>query len=499
MLEQANSDFLAPYFTNMKLVGTGGSGAVYSAIDRETDQRVALKRLILRDQLNCRAALRELKILKKLEHENVVKLTKVVDTEGSPIKESSVENIKGASELFLVEELLDSDLHQILQSNGKLREDYVKLFLYQLLRGLKYIHSANIVHRDVKPSNILVDSKTLLLSIGDFGRSRIIDPAYSHTGYLTHRISTLWYKAPELLLNSSVYDSSVDIWAAGCVFAEMLLGKPLFEGKHEMDQLEVILDSVCLTAEEWSNLKPQIPEKTATGREQGQGTPFGSKFTRIDIQALDLLVKMLKFNPKNRITAEEALSHPYLHQYSFPCDEPICLEPLFIEDEVGDFEEDVLKDWLFEECVSLDDSVDSGIQEHVLEEELVELPDSCSEVLSLKDLMADCADPIIVDDIEAHPLNGECYKENLVNDVTERLGLDNRKEGLDTLATALKIQLSLQGSGGSKDPDNIIMPNTSMPSSAFLDSVFGKAYLRENVNFTCKKNVFNGPFGLCYF
>ena len=284
MFVEDSQDFLSPHFTDTKLIGTGGSGTVYSSIDCETNQRVAVKRLLLRDQTNCQAALREIKILKKLEHDNVVKLIKVVDSEGLPVQESSLEDINGASELFLVEELLDSDLHQILQSNGKLREDYVKLFLYQILRGLKYIHSANIAHRDVKPSNILVDSKTLLLSVGDFGRSRIIDPAYSHSGYLSHRVSTLWYKAPELLLNSSLYDGSVDIWAAGCVFAEMLLGKPLFEGKHEIEQLEVILDSVSLTEEEWSDLKPQIPEKTASNREKGQGIPLGSKFTRMDIQ-----------------------------------------------------------------------------------------------------------------------------------------------------------------------------------------------------------------------
>lgn len=284
MSEEQNSDFLGDNFTNMKLVGTGGSGAVYSAIDVETDQRVALKRLILRDQMNCRAALREVKVLKKLEHENVVKLTKVVDSEGLALQDGTTENFKGATELFLVEELLDTDLHRILQSKRKLREDYVKLFLYQLLRGLKYTHSANVCHRDIKPSNILVDSETLLLRIGDFGRSRILDPAYSHKGYLTHRISTLWYKSPELLLNSSTYDSAVDIWAAGCVFAEMLLGKPLFEGQHEIDQLELILDSVCLTEEEWIRLKPQIPNETAAAKTENQGTPLGSKFPYIDIQ-----------------------------------------------------------------------------------------------------------------------------------------------------------------------------------------------------------------------
>lgn len=485
MSEEGNSDFLGPNFTNMKLVGTGGSGAVYSAIDVETDQRVALKRLILRDRMNCRAALREIKVLKTLEHENVVKLTKVVDSEGLEFQESSTS--KEAPELYLVEELVDSDLHHILQTKGKLREDYVKLFLYQLLRGLKYIHSANVVHRDVKPSNILVDTETLLLRVSDFGRSRILDPAYSHNGHLTHRISTLWYQSPELLLNSSTYDSSVDVWAAGCVFAEMLLGKPLFEGRHEIDQMEVILDSVGLTEEEWTVLEPQIPEKTALRKAQNQGIPLGSKFPHIDIQALDLLVKMLRFNPNKRITAEEALAHPYLHQYSFPSDEPGCCEPLHIEDEVGDFEEDALKGWILEECFSFDSdssSVDVTEQEPVvLQEVVVETRDSSDDILSLKDIMNEPEDPVLDD-----------WKH--CNDVSERLGLTSRKEGLETLAAAYKIQMSLNEPVDMKDHEKFFDANMS---SAFLDSVISKGYLKENVNFTCKKNVFNGPFGLCYF
>lgn len=488
MSEEGNSDFLGSNFTNMKVVGTGGSGAVYSAIDVETDQRVALKRLILRDRMNCRAALREIKVLKTLEHENVVKLTKVVDSEGLEFQESST--FKEAPELFLVEELVDSDLHHILQSKGKLREDYVKLFLYQLLRGLKYIHSANVVHRDVKPSNILVDTETLLLRVSDFGRSRILDPAYSHNSHLTHSISTLWYRSPELLLNSSTYDSSVDVWAAGCVFAEMLLGKPLFEGRHEIDQMEVILDSVGLTEEEWTVLEPQIPEKTALRKAQNQGIPLGSKFPHIDIQALDLLVKMLRFNPNKRITAEEALAHPYLHQYSFPSDEPVCCEPLHIEDEVGDFEEEALKGWIIEECFSFDSdssSVDVTEQEPVvLQEVVVETGDSSDDILSLKDIMNEPEDPVLDD-----------WK--LCNDVSEQLGLTCRKEGLETLAAAYKIQMSLNEPVDMKDHEKFLELQHANMSSAFLDSVISKGYLKENVNFTCKKNVFNGPFGLCYF
>lgn len=206
--------------------------------------------------------------------------------------------------------------------------------------------------------------------------------------------------------------------------------------------------------------------------------------------ALDLLVKMLRFNPNKRITAEEALAHPYLHQYSFPRDEPICLEPLHIEDEVGDFEDDTLKGWIFEECSSFDSdysSLDTTEQEPVLNEVVVEKPDCAGEILSLKDIMNEPEEPILLEEWK------HC------DDVSERLGLNSRREGLETLAAAYKIQMSLNENIDIIDQEKgLELQHANMPS-AFLDSMIGKGYLKENVNFTCKKNVFNGPFGLCYF
>lgn len=205
----------------------------------------------------------------------------------------------------------------------------------------------------------------------------------------------------------------------------------------------------------------------------------------IFVTALDLLVKMLRFNPDRRITAEEALAHPYLHQYSFPSDEPICVEPLHIEDEVGDFKEDTLKSWILEECFSFesDSSFDITEQEPVLQEVIVEKHDSSNDILSLKDIMKEPEDPILLDEWK------------LCDNVAERLGLDTRREGLETLAAAYKIQMTVDA----RDQEKVFeLQHANMPS-VFLDSVFGRGYLKENVNFTCKKNVFNGPFGMCYF
>lgn len=278
MSEEDNSNFLAPYFKNLKLTGTGGSGTVYSAIDVETDKRVALKRLLLDDQVNCRSTLRQVKVLNSLQHENVVRLLKVVDCKGK----SLTEDFKRGKEAYMMQELVDTDLHNILQNNGSLKVDHVKLFSYQLLRGLKYLHSANVIHRDVKPSNLLVDSETLLLKIGDFGQCRVLDADYDHIGHLTHKPSTLWYRAPELSFTPFSYDSAIDIWAAGCVFAEMILGKPLFDGKHELEQIQLILESISVSEEDREKATEQMPEKLLEHNCGMPSSPLRNTFAEID-------------------------------------------------------------------------------------------------------------------------------------------------------------------------------------------------------------------------
>jgi serine/threonine protein kinase len=280
--EDESIEFLRPYFTNLKLVGTGGSGAVYSAIDVKTDKRVALKRVNLQDQLGCKGALRQISVFKRLGHENIVRLEKVVGPEGQSIDSSSSENFKEFQFVFLVQELVETDLHKILQSNGTLSEDYVKLFLYQLLRGVKYIHSSNVIHRDIKPSNILVDPENLLLKIGDFGQTRVVDPDYEHNGYLTHCPSTLWYRAPELSLEPNTYSDAIDIWGVGCVFAELLLGKPLFEGRHELEQIQLILDTVGLEDKEFLKINSDVPEELAKSMSEGPNSSLASKFPDLD-------------------------------------------------------------------------------------------------------------------------------------------------------------------------------------------------------------------------
>ena len=187
-------------------------------------------------------------------------------------------------------------------------------------RGLKYVHSAGVVHRDLKPSNILVN-ENCDLKICDFGLARIQDPQM--TGY----VSTRYYRAPEIMLTWQKYDIEVDIWSAGCIFAEMLEGKPLFPGKDHVNQFSIItellgtppqdvIETIC--SENTLRFVQSLPKR--------ERQPLSGKFKNADPQAIDLLEKMLVFDPRKRVSAIQGLEHEYLSPYHDPTDEPVADE-----------------------------------------------------------------------------------------------------------------------------------------------------------------------------
>ncbi len=229
-------------FSNLKVIGQSCSGCVFSAVDKigGKHEKVALKRLSLKRKSHCRVALRELRILKRLDHENIVKNLNIRTPSGCELCESPSEDLQKLDHVYLVEELLDTDLHNILDRTEKLPEKISKLFLYQILRGLKYTHSANVIHRDIKPGNLFVNLDDLSLKIGDFGLSRIVDERFEHAGNLTELVTTRYYRAPEVIKTRGNYNSAVDIWSSGCVFAEMCTGKVLFPGENDMQQIDRI-------------------------------------------------------------------------------------------------------------------------------------------------------------------------------------------------------------------------------------------------------------------
>ncbi|XP_019085018.1 PREDICTED: mitogen-activated protein kinase 5-like, partial [Camelina sativa] len=202
-------------------------GIVFSAaVDSETHEEIAIKKIgkAFDNKVDAKRTLREIKLLRHLEHENVVVIKDII----RPAKKEDFVDV------YIVFELMDTDLHQIIRSDQSLNDDHCQYFLYQILRGLKYIHSANVLHRDLKPSNLLLNSNCDL-KITDFGLARTT----SETELMTEYVVTRWYRAPELLLNSSEYTYAIDVWSVGCIFAEIMTREPLFPGKDYVHQLKL--------------------------------------------------------------------------------------------------------------------------------------------------------------------------------------------------------------------------------------------------------------------
>lgn len=226
---------------------------------------------------------------------------------------------------------METDLHAVIRA-GILEEVHKQYVIYQLLKALFYMHSADLIHRDIKPSNLLLNSDCHV-KLCDFGLCRSVAEATSVTApVLTDYVATRWYRAPEILLGSTRYTKGVDMWAVGCILGEMCLGKPCFPGNSTMNQLERVLECTG---------KP-TPEDMSAARSPFASTMIDSvplvrvrgpseMFVSASPDALDLIKKCLQFNPDKRITAFEALRHPYVAQFHNEADEPACPRVLKIQ------------------------------------------------------------------------------------------------------------------------------------------------------------------------
>ncbi|XP_077600783.1 mitogen-activated protein kinase 4-like [Stigmatopora nigra] len=319
---------LGAHFVDIRPLGAGGTGLVLSAVDQHTGTRVAIKKLAMRDSVTVKHALREVKITRRLHHENVVRVHEVLTPYGRP----PTGDLAQLGALYVIQECMETDLARLLEQ-GALSTGHATLLFYQLLRGLKFIHSSNVLHRDLKPANIFINTDQLLLKIGDFGLARIVDPHYSHKGYLSEGLVTKWYCSPRLLLSPNNYTKAIDMWAAGCILAEMLTGRMLFAGAHELEQMQLILATVpVIRNEDRQDLLQVMPSCINHGWKIKK--PFSVLLPEVNAEAVDFLEQILTFNPMDRLTAEAALSHSFLRQYSCPEDEPTSLHPFRIEDEL---------------------------------------------------------------------------------------------------------------------------------------------------------------------
>ncbi|KAL9329962.1 hypothetical protein ACSQ67_004965 [Phaseolus vulgaris] len=281
------------YAPPIRPIGRGVNGIVCAAVNSETHEQVAIKKIgnAFDNIVDAKRTLREIKLLRHMEHENY--------------------------------------------------------FLYQLLRGLKYVHSANVLHRDLKPSNLLMNANCDL-KIGDFGLARTT----SETDFMTEYVVTRWYRAPELLLNCSEYTSAIDVWSVGCILGEIKTREPLFPGKDYVHQLRLITellgspDDASLEFLRSDNARRYIRQLPQYRKQK-----FSTRFPNMLPEALDLLEKMLIFDPNKRITVDEALCHPYLSSLHNINDEPVCPRPFSFDFDQPTCTEEHVKELIWRESV----------------------------------------------------------------------------------------------------------------------------------------------------
>jgi mitogen-activated protein kinase 1/3 len=335
----AGSEFIIDErYEYVKQIGVGAYGVVISCYDKKTNHNVAIKKVgnAFEDLIDAKRIVREIKLLRYFKHDNIVSL---IDIQKPPGR-------TGFEDIYIITDLMETDLHRVIYSRQELTDDHIQYFIYQILRGVLYMHSANIIHRDLKPANILAN-KNCDLKICDFGldhgklkdddktvQNLIDNPSqpieYSNSiiyddtkRELNDRNISRWYRAPEAILSPESYDKPVDIWSIGCILAELLGRQPLFPADNNLDELQKIIsvlgspseaDLDFITDEKIKNFVLRLAKRTKQS--------FNLMFSNANPVALDLLGKMLTFNPKKRYTVEQCISHPYFEGLHDPEQEP---------------------------------------------------------------------------------------------------------------------------------------------------------------------------------
>lgn len=288
-------------------IGSGAYGVVWRAVDRKTKQVVALKKVYdgFGNQQDAQRTYREVMLLQRLDHPNIIRLLNVM-------------RAVNGNDLYLVFELMETDLHAVIRS-GILQPIHKQFITYQIVRCVRHLHARKIIHRDLKPANILLNSECVA-KMADFGLARTLlnlpqETAASSARALTDYIATRWYRSPEVLLGTKTYDVSMDIWAVGCIVGELLIGTPLFRGDSTFNQLAMIVAALgepskdqiealdAAHAEEVLSKLPPLDKSQDSLRHMLAGQPP---------DAVNLITAMLEFSPKERLTANEAMLHPYI-------------------------------------------------------------------------------------------------------------------------------------------------------------------------------------------
>jgi len=368
-------------YVTHKIVGQGSFGVVYQATVDGGKEVVAIKK-VLQDK---RFKNRELQIMRALSHPNVCSLKNSFYT-----SDESVEEVH----LNLVLEYVPDNVYRVARQYSKMKQPmsliYVKLYMYQLLRALGYVHALGICHRDIKPQNLLLDPQTSVLKLCDFGSAKVLTKGNPNVSYICSR----YYRAPELIFGATSYTTAIDLWSTGCVMAELLLGHPLFPGESGVDQLVEIIKVLGTPTKE--QIRCMNPNYNDFKFPQIKPHPWHKVFRpRTSAEAVDLVSKLLQYDPTARIPALQACAHPFFDKLRDPnvrLPNGRSVPPLFNFtqkelDEAKGFDADLLPPHILsklrkekeEETEGGDDSSDSSDQEKTDENEHQNEKEPCEE------------------------------------------------------------------------------------------------------------------------
>ncbi|CAD8099994.1 unnamed protein product [Paramecium primaurelia] len=310
------------YYKVIGEVGSGTYGKVYKARCLKTNDFVALKKIDTKDQKIMAegfpiTAIREIKLLKIMNHKNILRLREIIIS-----KASFRNNFRGST--FLVFDYYDHDFAGLHRQRNIFTLPQIKCIFQQLLEGVKYLHESKIIHRDLKCANILMNNKGQV-TLADFGLARTLsnvnNPKY------TYKVVTLWYRAPELLLGQTNYNTQIDMWSLGCIFAELITGEVLFKGDIEFRQMERIYELCgsaselnwpnCVKLRQWEEFKPRRNYERLLIKHIKDVCQVQNK--QIDQVTLDLIDHLLILDPEKRLNAVQALNHDFFKQEPKPC------------------------------------------------------------------------------------------------------------------------------------------------------------------------------------